>query len=339
MTASHNTVVVDGRSQPNAAGKTTLWADGEQFRAIRASGPELIGGKQFERTVAMVDISDRDSYVVDVFRVAGGTDHAKFVRSHFGQISTQGLSLTPAEDYGHNTQMRNFRSDPAPQPGWSADWKIDDRYKFLPPGSDVHLRYTDLTTGAQASAAETWVSVGSFNANDQAWVPTVMVRRQADEGPLASTFVAVIEPYEKTSNIAQVRRLPSETRGGIVYPDSNAAVEVTLTEGSRDLLISADVENPLGLTPSKAGRSILVQKDWGLRSDAELCLVRRNSAGEIERIVLCRGSFVGIGDVILRLKRKTDFVEVAIHKGDASVVSGDPEDVREILIEGRNVRQ
>jgi len=71
-TAGHNTVVVDGQSQPAAAGKTTLWADGKTFKAIRASGPELIQGQQYERTVAMVDISEKDSYVLEVFRVMGG---------------------------------------------------------------------------------------------------------------------------------------------------------------------------------------------------------------------------------------------------------------------------
>jgi len=105
MSAAHNTVVVDGQNQSEADGTTTLWADGEQFRAIRLSGPDLIRGQQFERTVAMIDVSDRDDYLVDIFRVVGGTDHAKFMHSHFGRITTQGLSLTPADAYGYDTQM------------------------------------------------------------------------------------------------------------------------------------------------------------------------------------------------------------------------------------------
>src|SRR5262249_46543717 len=149
-----------------------------------------------ERTVALIDVSDRDCYVVDLFRVVGGTDHTRFMHSRTGTITTHGLTLRPADPYGRGTQMRNFRMDSAPKPGWSADWAIEDRHNLLPKGSDVHLRYTDLTTGAQAGTAEGWVLV-SWATNEAAWVPRVLVRRRAEKGPLASTFVGIIEPYEK----------------------------------------------------------------------------------------------------------------------------------------------
>jgi len=309
MTASHNTVVVDGQSQRHSAGKTTLWADGEQFRAIRVSGPNLIEGKQFERTVAMIDISDRDSYIVDIFRVVGGADHAKFTHSHFGQITTDGLSLKPADDYGHGTQMRHFYEDTAPKPGWSVDWRIEDQYQLLPPGSDIHLRYTDLTYNAKASMCEAWVSLGG---TEEAWIPRIMVRRQTREAPLASTFVSIIEPYEGTSNIVQIRRLPLETSDGIKYPEPNVAIEIQLADGHRELIVAADVENPPGLNPSRTKDRVMVQKEWGLRCDGELCVVRQDAVGKVRRIVLCRGNAVSIGDVNLKLKRDTDFLETEI---------------------------
>jgi oligo-alginate lyase len=56
MTAAHNTVVVDGRNQAAAAGTTTLWKDGPVLKAVRASCPAMIGGQQYERTVASVDV-------------------------------------------------------------------------------------------------------------------------------------------------------------------------------------------------------------------------------------------------------------------------------------------
>ncbi|MBN2314263.1 MAG: heparinase II/III family protein, partial [Sedimentisphaerales bacterium] len=68
QTASHPTVVVDGKDN-SGAGQTTLWADGKQFRAVRASGANLVNSKQYERTAALIDISDDDSYVLDIFRV------------------------------------------------------------------------------------------------------------------------------------------------------------------------------------------------------------------------------------------------------------------------------
>jgi len=311
--ASHNTVVVDGKGQPNAAGKTTLWADGERFRAIRASAPALIGGKQFERTVAMIDISDSDFYIVDIFRVAGGKEHAKFVHSHFGQIMPTGLSLAPAEPYGHGTQMRNFRYDPAPKPQ-----------------SQVHLRYTDLTTRARAFTCEGWVVAGIFDSNAETWIPRVMVRRQGEKAPLASTFVAIIEPYEKTSNIARIRRLPLETPSGATYPDTNVAIEIQLADGRRDLIVAADAENPLGLRPSRAKESVLVQNNIQLRLDGELCMIRQDQTNKM-RIALCRGKSVTIAEQAVRLKSVVDYIEIFFDNHHRpTIVSGNPDLIAEI---------
>lgn len=307
MTAAHDTVTVDGKDQGNGAGETKLWEDGKVFKAIRASGPTCMGGRQYDRTVALVDISEKDCYVFDVFRVVGGTDHAKFTGSYFGAVTTQGLSLKPAADYGFGTQMRNFQGDPSPKPGWSVDWKIRDEYGYLPPGSDVHFRYTDLTTGAQACIAEAWISTSKYyNTASDAWIPRIMVRRQSSEAPLASTFVAVMEPYEKASSITEIRRVSVETPDGAPYPDSFVAVEVRLADGRRDLIISADAENPLGLNPA---RGIIVGKDWNLRTDAELCMVRLSADGKVESASVCNGSFVSIGGLTYRPPRAAHFAE------------------------------
>jgi len=192
-TASHPTVVIDGRDN-NGAGKTTLWADGEQFRAVRASGASLTNGKQFERTASLIDISNSDFYVLDIFRVVGGKDHTKFMHSYFGTIKTEGLSLQASQDYGFDTLMRNFQTDTVTEPGWSVDWKIEDRYSYLPTRADVHLRYIDLTFSAEASIAESWVAASrsSYSSKTQDWIPRIMVRRKSDKALLASNFIAII---------------------------------------------------------------------------------------------------------------------------------------------------
>ena len=70
-----------------------------------------------------------------------------------------------------------------------------------------------------------------------------------------------------------------------------------------------------------------MQKEWGLRFDGELCVVRRDADGKVRRIALCRGNSVSIGDVDLKLKQDIDFLEVNINNGVISVVSGNPEDI------------
>jgi len=335
MTAAHNTVVVDGKNQQLAAGKTTLWADGTALHAIRASAPDLIGGRQYERTIAVVDVSDREFYLFDVFRVVGGTDHAKFTHSHFGTIDTQGLALKPGDEFGQGTQMRAFRCDPRPRPGWSVDWRIEDRRKLLPPGTDVRMRYTDLTTDAQAYTCEAWISVSGFSGHEEAWIPRVMTRRTAAQAPLASTFVAVIEPYEQHSGIAAIHRLPVKTENGAAYPDSYVAVEIARAEGGRDVLVAADVENPLGNGPSRSDDRVMVVAP-DLKSDAELCLVRTTADGGISHVAVCRGAMVKAGDIEIRLKKSADLVEIAFDKdGNASIVSGAASNVDAVLTNGR----
>ena len=172
------------------------------------------------------------------------------------------------------------------------------------------MKYTDLTTGAQATVCDAWVSM-AFNTNDEAWIPEIIVRRKSDTEPLTSTFVGVIEPYYKQSNIASIRRLPLETPKGEAFPDSNVAVEITLTDGRKDVLICADAENPLGLSPSLATAGTLVQKETGISLDGEMCLVRFTKSGEVDRVVLCKGKSVRIGALETKSNGKDSFVEVA----------------------------
>jgi len=332
LPGSHNTVLVDGKGQSAQAGKTTLWADGQVFRAVRASAPAITGTPQFERTVAMIDTSDRQAYVVDIFRIVGGTDHAKPMHSHFATLSTQGLTLAAGKEYGHDSLMRNPQTDATPKPGWFADWKVDDRYQYLPSGTDVHLRYSDLTEGASVTTCEKWVLQGAYALNLEAWLPTVMLRRtESGKGPLASTFAGVFETYEKTPAIAGIRRLPLTTSNGAPYPTANVAAEVRLADGRSDLIVAADVENPLRLSPHTTNDGAMAQKDWGVEIEGDLAFVRRAADGKVERIAAYRCSSVKAGDLILKLRKGSEYVEITLDAArKTSVVAGQPQDILEM---------
>ena len=325
-TAAHNTVVVDGKDQtplrntpetePLAVqlnpckglvrGRTTAWAAGTQVKLIQAAGPELVKTtplQRYERALLLVDISADDSYVLDVFQVAGGRDHAKFLHGYFGTATATGLSVEPQPDFGGpDVQMRNFRGG-APAAGWQVDWQIEDRLNLLPAGTDVHLRYTDLTTGAQAALAESWLAYHDQGANHEAWLPSLLVRRQAPAAPLTSTFVGVLEPYAVRSKLGRIRRLPLQTSTGQDAGDMHVAVAVTLADGREDLLITA------AAPADGAQRPILVQPDWHCTTDANFCVIRRNPAGSIEHIFLHGGSHVQCGPHRVELNGKSTWVE------------------------------
>jgi hypothetical protein len=332
MTAAHNTVVVDGNSQkrvnPPIRGKTTLWADGGMLKAIRVNAPAVNNTKQYERTLAMVNLSDRDSYIIDIFRTVGGKEHARFMHAAYGKMELTGLNPVSSADYGQGTQMRTIRTDASPRPGWRADWKIEDVYRYLPAGSDIHVRYTDLTTGGRVSSAEGWLAPQSFNETGDSWIPRLIVQKSAPAEPLASTFAGVIEPYEKNSNITGIRRLKITTSQGAEYPDNTVAVEITLADGTRDIFLSADPENPLNLSPSFAENGVLVEKTHRIETDGELCFVRKSPSGKVTNIAISRGSYIRGKGFGLELKRKTEFFEMGSAGGKEEILSGTKDDVK-----------
>ena len=294
-----------------------MTADGsEVFRMrntkadIDRSRAEVLAMNRYERTLVAVDISDKDTYYADIARVIGGRDHAKFMHSHFATMTTHGLSLSPAPDYGHGTLMRSFNADRGAKPGWHADWSVIDHYKQLAPGTRLHLRYTDLTENAEASTCEGWICAGHYNQSEEAWIPRIMVRRQSNDAPLASTFIGVIEPYEEQSNVASVRRLTLTTAQGSKLGDNHAAIEATLADGRKDLIISRDHRD------EAAGADGVAQGDWSVQTDAEVCVVRKNKDSSLRGIVVARGTSVRVGNTVARWSSLAEHAELT-HTGIA----------------------
>jgi hypothetical protein len=228
-TASHNTVVVDGVDQKGGPSESVIWKGDGPVQVIRARSPQQYGGTAYERTLVMVESSASDFYVLDVFDVAGGKRHAKHTHPAFAAARSFGLRTQPAASpYDAGTLMRGFQCDPRPTAGWGVDWKIEDVHRYRAAGApDVHLRYTDLTHGASGCTAELWVVA----AGNEHWIPAVVTSRESAGANVHSTFVAVMEPYETASKIQRIRRLDGPRPGRV-------EIEVELTDGSRDLLIS-----------------------------------------------------------------------------------------------------
>ncbi len=248
MTAAHNTVAMDRHNQAATEGELTLWVDGGRFHAMRASGPAIVGGERYERTVALADLDDSNFYVIDVFRVTGGKTHTKFFHSSFGEVVATGLTLHDAPPYSQDTQMRGFRVDENPAPDWNVDWRIDDIYDYVQPETEIHLRYTDLTRGARAYLAEGWVDTGLFGG-DSRWIPRILVERTGDAAPLESTFVSVVEPYEDTPSLAAIRRTDARDADGQPLPDDTAVVVLERGDSVHDVFLctggsSRQVEDP-----------------------------------------------------------------------------------------------
>lgn len=308
-TAAHNSVVIDGQSQRTdggrpLAGETRMWTQTPTVKTVKASAPAIYGVAEYERTLVLVDIDENSSYVVDIFRATGGRDHAKFIHSNFSTMATSGLKLKAGEDFGRGTLLRNFRCDPNPAPGWSADWRIEDRFGYLEKPINLHLRYTDFTLGASAAAHEGWYVEGPMSTSvKEQWIPRMMVRRQVrDGGPLTSTFIGVFEPYVGTEKIRAMRRLAPrpEEQGAAEIP--TAVLEIELADGRRDVL-------------ALGGCCEMTQPK--LRVVGYGALVRYDAKGEVIRIATIDAWEVEADDIILNLEAYSAAMEIEIDRGGA----------------------
>lgn len=137
-----------------------------------------------------------------------------------------------------------------------------------------------------------------------------MVRRtDTGEGPLASTFVSVIEPHPGEPQLASIRRLTLAGADGQSLGENHVALELESATGVRDVVIALDAENPLGLTPRwKRGEQVLLP-ELGIATDAELALVRLDASGQVIHVALCKGNVMRIGAVEWQAGAAQEFVE------------------------------
>ncbi|MCS7239065.1 MAG: heparinase II/III-family protein [Thermoguttaceae bacterium] len=280
-TVAHNTVVVDGQDQRRAQGKTVLWGQAGWAQAIRASCPALTGGNQFDRTVALVDHGPESFYVLDIFRVEGGRRHDKFIHPHFSQLepdrrlpSPEGLDDSETGYSGRaHVQLTRWRRLASPQTVANIrpdslvfTWKIEDRLRYLPAGTEVSLRCFDATPEAEILSADAWIVPG-FSSTDEAYIPALIIRRHAppDQSQLKSTFITVLSAFTgKDCPLSGVRtvdlsslgtaetklQLSKELVDKLALLSADVLIEVMFTDGVRDLVVAWNGSASEGTTTS-----------------------------------------------------------------------------------------
>ena len=320
MDFSHNQVIVDkddhgtiagSVGQQTALGTTELWSPGSGFSAIRVSNPTLYAATangRYERTVAMLGIGEEDAYLLDISRVSGGSEHARMMSSMPGLMTTTSLELVETSEFAELPALApivsNEKFDAEAQPGFTVDWAIDDILGYDEAERDVHLKYTDLTTGAMAYTFDAWTKIDTYDNDKHTTTSRLATVRRAEEGEaLESTFVGVIEPYEGASNIASVTRLDVKDADGNVLPDSHVAVEVVLQNGDRDLIIAAD--------PDLYSGEALTVDGWDVELTGELASVRLTKDGQIKALSLSNGESLIVNGKTYAMPEDEAFYEAA----------------------------
>ncbi len=264
----------DQTSQPT--GNLTLYAPlSENMQVVeaeaRATYPKTVS--DYRRRLLLVGTSEADAYVVDIFHVVGGQQHDWILHgsANYDQTATLSLPLEPLTGtmLGPEAQFRlpltesdtgDFSGpgiDSHPEGGkrwyrlrgvgyafmqrigkaetdddWSATFDFAD-------DSGIHLHTTVLgqpdTTVYQIGSP----SIRRANESDAELpnyhMPGVLVRRSAD-GDLASTFVAVHEPWAGQRFVTSVRSLLPLNAGD---PASPVALEVVHADGTDYILSTA----------------------------------------------------------------------------------------------------
>lgn len=223
--ASHNIVVIDNKDHVNLPieetflrrpkyGKTLLFENNDLYKAICAEAKEYVDAKKYERLLAIIDIDEKDSYILDVFKVEGGKNHRKFQRSSFLNIKHENLSLTPS-NYNEYAFMRNFTTDSNPINNYSITFH-DDKTNF---------KYTDLTINTKVTICESWVDLSKTNRSNEEkqsiWIPTLFVEK---DGP-SSTFISIMEVFNTQSRIKNIKRIGNEDTIKLIITLDNGHVD------------------------------------------------------------------------------------------------------------------
>jgi len=303
-TISHNTLLVnDQKANHNAGGKIELFTVQPPLRVMDvASSRSYNGLTTYRRTVALVDVSDTDSYVFDVFRARGGKNHRLSYHGPAETATVSGIQLvkqatgtfaSPDVEFAtldgeladfYKTSGFTYLYDversagPVDSP-FTVDWKAEDLRGRIREGKEPHLRLHSLS-----SCDEVATAAGDPPQNKAGNPRRLCYMLQSRLGDnVESQFVTVLEPYDTTPFIKQVRTLKVQHDAD---PNSVAAVAVDLLDGTTDILISCE-------------ERAKVKVEGGVEFDGQFGMVRLvNGQGKLMR--MSNATLLKSGDVELK---------------------------------------
>ena len=95
-TSAHNTVVVDARKQPNREpGHIRMFSVTPSAKALEVDGAVSYRNivSKYRRTLVWVDVDKKNSYLVDIFRVAGASQYDYSLHGAGSKVAVKGLAL------------------------------------------------------------------------------------------------------------------------------------------------------------------------------------------------------------------------------------------------------
>jgi hypothetical protein len=260
-TVAHNTVIVDATPQTGAwVGEPHGFAGGSRVQFADIAAPKAYSqASTYRRATAMVTVDDENSYLIDVFRIVGGSDHVFSFHAAEGPVSTDNLTLAdqPTGTYagpdvpigvrlatptdrtspGYNW-LDQVARDEAPQAPFSLDWAVVDTWDADNPDPQAHLRLSVLSDVDDVALADGQPPQNNPR-NPRRLRYALLHRKARGEAPLASQFVTVVEPYRSDPLVAEATLAPVRVVGGAVQSHEVTAVKVRLANGRVDYVVSS----------------------------------------------------------------------------------------------------
>ncbi|MDE2999011.1 MAG: heparinase II/III family protein [Gemmatimonadota bacterium] len=271
-TVSHNTVMVDRSPQKRTySGKVGFAGFAENVQAVSVSSPDVYPQcRAYGRCSVLVRVSERDFYVVDLYRVSGGCSHHFLFHAAEGDVTTQGMVLQPqargtyaGEDVGFGefydgtvVDLNGYRGSgfqylydvrrcPSPERVVSADWRVRDTWKVKagscadgkPPMTDVHLRWSMFSPPGEMALCH---GDPPQNKPGNPRRLTYAVASHEGKDMLDSSFLSLIEAYDgvRVVNSAEELEVPGAARALKVHLPGNRVD--TLIFGHEGTLVEVD---------------------------------------------------------------------------------------------------
>jgi hypothetical protein len=275
-TASHCVVLVNEEGHHGKpAGELCALADSPMVKLMDASVERVYPGtvSLYRRTVGMIDVGKRHSYLVDIFRVRGGNQHDyNFHGLPDGKLSVEGVQLDAArpgtvagDDVPFGKRPDNYKGSGyyylfnarhgKPEGAWRAAWEQADANGlrlWMLPGSCQEIIVADCEP--------------EFKPNAPKEIKYLLARNRGEN--LESAFVGVIEPYLRRPFIDSVERLRAARCG---RPQDVTALRVSI--GRR----TDEIVSFLGGGPCRL--------ESGLETNAEFAAASFDHAGMLFAVI------------------------------------------------------
>ncbi|MSS70319.1 MAG: hypothetical protein EXS64_02395 [Candidatus Latescibacteria bacterium] len=258
-------------------------ADGEAFRDLGKgeAGYAVYRDQPYSRWVALIDVDERDFYVLDVHRVRGGDEHWWSFHGPHGEAVVEGLrdveawpDGTPAgREVGYGeveklgdaslhslTYLYNCRRGEVAGP-WGATWRLSG-------DANLELRMRQLAQDGEVIAGDGKPPISS--KEDPPYRLTWTLAHRKGAAPLSSQFITLIEAGEHPV-VRKVERLRVKGTGTF----EPVAVRAETARGT-DLIVSA----------SEAGSVTPESGDWAF--DGEYGFARIGASG-VEQVSVTGG--------------------------------------------------